>query len=219
MDTLIATGAESQIHKINQTTLKKIRLPKTYRLKEIDEKLRKFRNRREFKVLQKLHIANTINVPEPYKLIEDKRSPIKSIDLMDTKNATRIFEYVEISFEFEFLQGDVLKKCLTKELLFEAFEQIIQMHKLEVTHSDLTTLNMIYSNNKVFLIDFGLAEFSVKPEDRAVDLNLFFNCIKNEHPDLIKYKEELIEIYKQFEPKVLINLKKLELRGRNKQKQ
>ncbi len=198
MTTLIATGAESEIHKINDTTLKKIRLAKTYRIPEIDLKLRKFRNRREFKILQKLHTENIL-VPEPYKIIEDKR-----ID--------------EISFEFEFLTGQVLKNCLTKELLFKAFNQIIQMHKFEVTHSDLTTLNMICQNNEIYLIDFGLGEFSVKPEDRAVDLNLFFNCIKNEHPEFYKYKDELKQIYFKFNQRVLHNLEKLEHRGRNKSK-
>jgi Kae1-associated kinase Bud32 len=198
MNKLIATGAESEIHKINNTTVKKIRLAKTYRIPEIDIKLRRLRNRKEFKVLKKLH-KNNLLVPEPYKLIEDKR-----ID--------------EISFEFEYLGGQVLKKCLTKELLFRAFNQIIQMHKLEVTHSDLTTLNMIYYKKEIYLIDFGLAEFSIKAEDRAVDLNLFFNCIKNEHPEFYKYKEELKEIYFKFNERVLHNLDKLEHRGRNKNK-
>ncbi len=198
MTQIIATGAESEIHKINDTTLKKIRLAKTYRIPEIDLKLRRLRNRKEFKILTKLH-QNNILVPESYKLIEDKR-----ID--------------EISFEFEYLNGEVLKKCLTKELLFKAFNQIIQMHKNEVTHSDLTTLNMINQNNEIYLIDFGLGEFSIKAEDRAVDLNLFFNCIKNEHPQFYEFKQELEEIYKAFDKKVLINLNKLERRGRNKNK-
>ena len=198
MTEIIATGAESEIHKINETTLKKIRLVKTYRIAEIDTKLRKTRNRKEFKILKKL-FSTSVNVPEPYNLIEDKR-----ID--------------EISFEFEYLNGEVLKKCLTKELLFEAFNQIIEMHKNEVTHSDLTTLNMIYSNNKIYLIDFGLGEVSIKSEDRAVDLNLFFNCIKNEHPTLIKHKDELKQIYFKYNERVIHNLDKLETRGRNKSK-
>lgn len=198
MNTIIATGAESEIHKINDTTLKKIRLAKTYRIPEIDLKLRRLRNRKEFKILTKLH-ENNILVPKPHKLIEDKR-----VD--------------EISFEFEYLDGQVLKKCLTKELLFKAFNQIIQMHKQQITHSDLTTLNMICKDNEIYLIDFGLGEFSIKAEDRAVDLNLFFNCIKNEHPEFYKHKQEIEEIYKQFDKKVLINLNKLEHRGRNKNK-
>jgi TP53 regulating kinase-like protein len=198
MTQIIATGAESEIHKINNTTVKKIRLAKTYRIPEIDIKLRRLRNRKEFKILKKLH-DNNILVPKPYKLIEDKR-----ID--------------EISFEFEFLDGQVLKKCLTKELLFRAFSKIIEIHKQEITHSDLTTLNMIYYKKEIYLIDFGLADFSIKAEDRAVDLNLFFNCIKNEHPEFYGYKEELKEIYFKYNERVLHNLEKLEHRGRNKNK-
>jgi len=198
---IIATGAESEIHQITKTTLKKIRLEKTYRIPEIDTKLRKSRNRREFKVLTKLY-ENNILVPKPYKLIEDKR-----ID--------------EISFEFEYINGQVLKNCLTKNSLNQAFNEIIKIHKLEITHGDLTTLNMIKqkTTNKIYIIDFGLSEFTTKAEDRAVDLNLFFNCIKNEHPNFYKHKEQLLKIYeKEIDKKTIKSLNNLELRGRNKKK-
>jgi Kae1-associated kinase Bud32 len=195
---LLYEGAEAQILKVNDTTLKKIRLPKKYRIEILDKRLRKSRNRREFKVLSKLLEKNT-NVPKPYELIDNKDD--------------------EISFTFEYLKGDVLKKVLTKNLLEKAFNQIIKMHKLEIIHGDLTTLNMIEKNKEIYLIDFGLSEFSHKYEDRAVDLHLFFNCIKNEHPDLYSQKEKLEQEYInkcEFGQKVIDRLNKIELRGRNK---
>lgn len=201
--TILAQGAESKILKINETTLKKVREKKTYRIPEIDEKLRKFRNRREFKVLQKLY-ENQINVPKPYKVIEIKNKQTKQIE--------------EISFEFEYINGTILKQTINETLLKKAFNQIIKIHQLGITHSDLTTLNMIEKNTKIYLIDFGLADFSQKSEDRAVDLNLFFNCIKNEHPELYKHKSQLLKQYKNFDPKTIEKLQKLETRGRNKNK-
>lgn len=199
MTELIGKGAESEIYKINDTTLKKIRLPKTYRITEIDERLRKFRNRREFKVLTKLY-ENKILVPKPYKIIEDKRIP-------------------ELSFEFEYIHGEILKTCLNQELLEKAFNEIIKMHKLGVIHGDLTTLNMINKENNVYLIDFGLAEYTDKSEDKAVDLHLFFNCLKNEHPKYYKEKENFLNIYKkEINESVLKSLYNIEHRGRNKNK-
>ena len=53
METLFE-GAEAKILKIDDSRLKKVRLAKSYRLEQIDHKIRKFRTRREFKVLSKL---------------------------------------------------------------------------------------------------------------------------------------------------------------------
>lgn len=196
MNKIIAQGAEAKITQINPNTLKKIREEKPYRIKEIDLTLRKSRCKKEFKILNYLK-ENKLNVPKPFELIINKN---------------------EISFTFELINAEILKQVIDKELLFKAFNQIIKLHQLEIIHGDLTTLNMLSKNKSVYLIDFGLAEFSKKQEDRAVDLNLFFTCIKNEHPKLYKYKKELIENYKilEFSKMVIQRLEKIEKRGRNK---
>ena len=192
---IIGVGAESKIVQITPEVLEKIRVSKLYRIEKLDLKLRKFRNKREFKILNKLY-ENSVNVPKPISI--------------DEKN---------ISFRFEFICGNVLKSCLTKKILFDAFNQIILMHNLNVVHGDLTTLNMMKKGDKIYLIDFGLSNFSLKIEDRAVDLNLFFNCIKNEHPNFYKYKIDLLSIYEKEVNKgnlVIKRLENLEMRGRNK---
>jgi N6-L-threonylcarbamoyladenine synthase/protein kinase Bud32 len=196
MNHIIAEGAEAKIVKIDKNTLKKLRLPKTYRISEIDTKLRKFRNKREFKILTKLY-EEKINVPKPIENIANKE---------------------EIAFIFEYIDGIVLKEVLTEKLLYKAFEEIMKMHKLDIIHGDLTTLNMLVKEGKIYLIDFGLSEFTHKIENKAVDLNLFFTCIKNEHPDFYFYKEKLLKKYSKLEfgEKIIQRLKKIEHRGRNK---
>lgn len=192
----IFEGAEAKIMQINENTLKKLRIPKQYRLEQIDKKLRKFRCKREFKVLTKLHEMG-INVPKPLELELE----------------------TEISFTLEYIKGKILKTCLTKESLFDSFEEIIKMHNSNIVHQDLTTLNMIQKDKKIYIIDFGLADFSNKIEDKAVDLNLFFLCIKNEHPQLFDQKEKLIDVYTKKTNKgnkIIQRLKEIEKRGRNK---
>lgn len=191
---LISIGAEASILQISENSLIKIREPKKYRIEIIDKKIRKFRTKREVKVLVKLK-ENNISVP---KIILHNK---------------------DFEFEMELIKGDILKKVLDEKKLKLAFEEIIKIHNLDVIHGDLTTLNMIYSNKKVYIIDFGLSDFSDKIEDKAVDLNLFFNCIKNEHPKEILLKERLLESYiKKVKEgnKIISRLKKVEERGRNK---
>lgn len=195
MTKVLSQGAEAKIIVCNKNTLKKIREVKTYRHPLLDKKLRSFRVKREFKVLQKLH-ERGINVPKPYEI--------------DIKNT---------SFTFEYLQGNNLKDSITQQLLEKAFLQIIALHQNGIIHGDLTTLNMIVSNNEIYLIDFGLSKFSKDIEERAVDLDLFFSCIKNQHPDFLYIKDKLLDIYEQeLGEDVLARLRKVENRGRNKNK-
>lgn len=193
---ILNTGAEAQIIIIDDNTLKKLRNKKKYRIEVIDNKLRKFRNRREFKILNNLH-QNNILAPKPYEL----------------------FEKEEYSFTFEYIKGNILKSVINYELLKKAFLQIINIHNLDIIHGDLTTLNMIEKDNEIYLIDFGLSNFSNKAEDKAVDLNLFFKSIKNEHPNLYQYKKSLENHYLKNANnanKTIERLKAIEKRGRNK---
>ncbi len=195
---LISQGAEAQIFRKDEQTLTKIRNPKTYRLDILDKEIRNFRTKREFKILQTLSAKN-VNVPKPFKIYEK-----------------------EYMFDFEYLNGIMLKTILNENLLFKAFDEIIKMHNLNIIHYDLTTLNMINKDNKVYIIDFGLGVFSTKSENKAEDLNLFFNCIKNEHAPFYHLKPQLEQVYIKNAidgNNTIIKLRNIEKRGRNKNKQ
>ena len=192
---IIGEGAEAQIEIVSKDVLRKVRVSKGYRVSALDNKLRRFRNKREFKVLSKLY-EEGVNCPKVFDINED-----------------------EFFFTFEYVCGDLLKEVLDYELLNEAFSGIVKMHNCGVVHNDLTTLNMIVKSGRVFLIDFGLSDFSVRIEDRAVDLNLFFSCIRNEHNDFYRFKEELLSMYSKSVhsgERVVKRLFEIEKRGRNK---
>src|SRR3989344_7552472 len=61
MKTLIAQGAEAKIFKENNLVIKE-RIPKSYRIKELDDKIRKYRTRREINILEKA--SKIISVPK-----------------------------------------------------------------------------------------------------------------------------------------------------------
>lgn len=75
-------------------------------------------------------------------------------------------EYDEIQYiVFSFIDGETLDKLInngiTKEkseyILKEIINSVILLHKNNISHQDLKPENIMIKNNKVFIIDFGLA--------------------------------------------------------------
>ncbi|MDD5331327.1 MAG: KEOPS complex kinase/ATPase Bud32 [Candidatus Nanoarchaeia archaeon] len=190
---IIQQGAEAIIYRDNNKIIKD-RIKKDYRIKEIDEKLRKFRTRREARVLEK------ININKP-KLI--------SVDDKDMK------------IEMEFIKGDLLKDVFDKiknrkEICNQIGKQIKRMHDSNIIHGDLTTSNMILKNKEVYFVDFGLSFFSDKIEDKAVDLHLLKQAIRAKHYK--NFYESFEEIFNAYDPskEFLRRFEKVESRGRYK---
>ena len=158
MKQLIAQGAEAKLF-LERGRILKNRFPKSYRIKEIDEKLRGFRTRREAKILQKLY---AVNFPSP-KLIKNDEKENLIIEKIGGK-----------------LIKDVLEKSDYKKLCAEIGKKIAVLHNNSIIHGDLTTSNMIL-NKEIYFIDFGLSFFSEKPEDKAVDLHLLKEGLESKH--------------------------------------
>lgn len=198
----IAQGAEAVLYQ-DKNRIFKERLSKSYRLPQIDESLRKFRTRREAKILRKL---TELNFPAPH-LHEfcDKR----------------------MSIFMDFLPGEQLKNVIEDDhqlLAKEIGRKVALLHKNDIVHGDLTTSNMIKhkATGELNLIDFGLSFFSDKIEDKAVDLFLLDRALESKHYKIYpEVFEEVIESYKENYPeayKVLERFEKVKGRGRNKNK-
>jgi len=198
MKKLLAQGAEAKLFLVD-SRIQKNRFKKTYRIKEIDDKLRGFRTRREAKVLQKL--AN-INFPSP-KLLKNDGKENLVIEKIDGK-----------------LVKDVLDKNY-KKLAVEIGKKVAILHNNSIIHGDLTTSNMIL-NKEIYFIDFGLSFFSDKAEDKAVDLHLLKEALESKH---YKIWEKCIKIaldaYRKEANMASETLKRLEVvekRGRYRAK-
>ena len=155
---LIAQGAEAKLF-LEDNKILKNRFRKTYRLQELDNKLRGSRTRREAKILEKL---NAINFPVPKLMKSDEKE-----NLIIEKINGRLVK-------------DVLGDSDYKALCSEIGTKIAILHNNLIIHGDLTTSNMI-SNKEIYFIDFGLSFFSGKAEDRAVDLHLLKEALESKH--------------------------------------
>jgi len=165
---MIRKGAEASLyygHWFDKEVIFKYRVPKKYRLKELDEKIRINRTLNEARALIKVKKYG-INVPQVYDI--------------DTKNSIITMKYI---------QGQKLKDIIEKlddSKIEEYFEKIgrsiAKLHKFGHIHGDITTSNIIITKNeKIFLIDFGLHEYSDAIEDKSVDLHLFKKVLISSH--------------------------------------
>lgn len=203
----IAQGAEAVLY-LDKGQIIKERLSKSYRLPHIDDALRKFRTRREAKILQKLE---GLNFPAPHLQ-----------DFCDKR----------MSIAMDFIPGEKLKDLLLKDLLGrhneyqkmadEIGEKIAKLHLAGIVHGDLTTSNMIkhHESGEIIFIDFGLSFFSDKVEDQAVDLFLLDQALATTHsafyPGIF---EKVVEGYKRINSEAVTVFERLEQvkkRGRNK---
>ncbi len=194
----LAQGAEAIIY-LTGKKVKKERIKKNYRLPQIDTKLRKERTKKEASILHKLQRAG-VNVPQ----------------------LTKISEF---DLEMEFLDGiklrDYLDRTKKSNVCKLAGIQIAKVHRAGIFHGDLTTSNMILVGKKLFLIDFGLGDYSLRVEDFAVDLHIFKECLTSKHNAIWeKCWESFVAGYesvdKEFANEVLKRLKVVEARGRYK---
>ncbi|MBR9683138.1 Kae1-associated serine/threonine protein kinase [Candidatus Woesearchaeota archaeon] len=198
----IAQGAEAVLY-LDKSRILKERLSKGYRLPHIDIALRKFRTRREAKILTKLA---DLNFPAPH-LHEfcDKR----------------------MSIFMDFVPGEQLKDVIEGDyqiLAQEIGKKIAVLHQNDIIHGDLTTSNMIQhqETGEINFLDFGLSFFSNRAEDKAVDLFLLDRALESKHHKIYpQVFQNVIESYKKAYPeynKILERFEKVKSRGRNKNK-
>ncbi|MBW2991441.1 Kae1-associated serine/threonine protein kinase [Candidatus Woesearchaeota archaeon] len=187
----LAYGAEAIIYQDKDRIIKH-RLKKTYRIKELDDELRKQRTRKEAKLLQK------IPVPHPELIESDDKEKIV----------------------MQKIKGERLREVLDKKpiLAKKVGELVAELHNHNIIHGDLTTSNIILDNKaSVVFIDFGLSFHSHKIEDKAVDIHLFKQALNSKHHRIYhKALGEFLRGYKKVNKykEILKRLEKVELRGR-----
>ncbi len=166
MENEIGRGAEAILTR-NGDVVKKWRLPKSYRLKELDERLRVERTTMEARIMAE---ARRTGVPTP--IIRD----ISKFELV-----------------MEFIDGVKLKDIITPALSERVGELVGKLHRSGIVHGDLTTSNMILKDGRIYFIDFGLAYHDQSLEAQGVDVHVYFQTLKSTHDDA----ESLIEAFKR----------------------
>ncbi|MFX1317054.1 MAG: KEOPS complex kinase/ATPase Bud32 [Promethearchaeota archaeon] len=208
-ESLIHKGAEASLyygHWFGKEVIFKYRIPKKYRTEELDKNIRTLRTLNEGRAL--IYVKELgLNVPQVYEI--------------DTIESTIVMKYIP---------GEKLKNLLgrltidKKQEFFHKIGTFIAiLHKNGHIHGDITTSNIIITGDDLFIIDFGLHEYSDKLEDKSVDLHLFKRVLISSHGDDFKicfnaflkgYRSEYERENKNECNSIIKNINIIETRGR-----
>ncbi|WP_455463547.1 KEOPS complex kinase/ATPase Bud32 [Candidatus Hodarchaeum mangrovi] len=200
----IAKGAEAIIFSgkyLDYSVIIKHRLPKKYRIPEIDNIIRMQRLRAEARITA---FAWKIGGQVPTIFALD---PFKNLLIMEKIDGKLLFK--SLSFE---------DQTLKQNLFYKTGNQIGLLHQNEIIHGDLTVFNVIITpSEKTFIIDFGLAQISNEVEKKAEDLLTFRNTLKAISKDYKKlfqsFRKGYLDIYREGK-NALEHMKKIESRAR-----
>lgn len=178
-EAIVSIGTEkinqhhNQHHKvIERKYVLKERISKNYRLPEIDEKLRKERTKTEASMIS---AARKVGISTPI-----------------------IYDIYDFTIKMEYIDGIPLKYVIDSKKAEMLGKIIGKMHKNNIVHGDLTTSNMIWTeqnknNNenknksesensgKIYIIDFGLSHFDKQIEAKGVDIHVLFQTFESTH--------------------------------------
>jgi TP53 regulating kinase-like protein len=212
---IIKKGAEAVLFTgqwFGHDVIFKHRIPKEYRIDELDRQIRFQRTINETRAMIKAKELG-INVPQVYEI-----------------------DYLNSIIVMSYIKGEKLKDIMNqlsnnqKKWIFRKLGKFIsKLHQNGQIHGDITTSNIILTKEeKLFLIDFGLHEYSDSIEDKSVDLHLFKRVLISSHGGDYKLCFRMfLDGYKNAYPKgnrslsesIIKNIEIIETRGRYIKKQ
>lgn len=179
---LLFKGAESNIYLTkwyNKKAISKIRIPKIYRHRVLDDDLRRRRTISESKMIT---LAKEFGLRTPY------------IYFVDPFRAEIVMEYIS---------GTRASKVLTSSICNEIGRFVSTLHLFNIIHGDLTPANFIV-NRKITMIDMGLSFHSTRREDKAMDIRLFKEILNSTyHRYYTKFFGDFLDGYKSVNSREL----------------
>lgn len=185
---MLGEGAEARAFEtkvFDKAAVVKFRHAKAYRIKQLDEELRKSRTRREARAMQRASEAG-VRVPS-------------------------LLGLGQFSIYMEKVKGELLKDSGVSVSYSEIGRTLAKMHAANVIHGDFTPANIMVNGDELCIIDFGLAEIGNSVENRAIDLLLMKRSVgKREYAALLgSYSKEYAGA-----KQVVARLVEIEKRGR-----
>ncbi|PKK81579.1 MAG: hypothetical protein CVT47_01715 [Thermoplasmata archaeon HGW-Thermoplasmata-2] len=193
-DEIIRRGAEAEIHKtvfMGRVAVQKRRVPKSYRIPQVDAAIREARTKEEVKLIAAARAAG-VGTPRIYDV--DLAASSITMEFVDGKRAKEAVEDKNTT--------PARRKALCRNIGACA----AKLHSAGIIHGDLTTSNIIVRADgksggtsggaasaggrstdvsaclpSLCFIDFGLGEFSKEIEKQGVDLHVLMEAFESTH--------------------------------------
>jgi len=185
----IYLGGEAEV-RIYENVVEKVRKPKRYRNKKLDDIIRKNRTKTEAKIIS---LARRNGIPTPI--------------ILDIDGEKIVMERVK---------GKSVKDVMSEEVSREIGKLVAKMHRAGIIHGDITPMNMILYGNRIYFVDFGLSFIDERIEPKGVDLHVYFESLKASFDNWEELKQAFIEGYMDYDKAedVIKRAEEIELRGR-----
>jgi Kae1-associated kinase Bud32 len=182
-NSILYQGAEAEIQISTYMDIKivqKRRLRKSYRIKEIDDRLISYRTREEAKLIT---TARSCGVSVPIIYDVDLEQGVITMEYLNGDRIKDIFNNLA--------DGERIDIC------YKIGKSIAMLHNNDIIHGDITTSNMILLDDRVHFIDFGLGEKNREVEAKGVDLHVLMEAMDSTHSRYSHYFDYVLQSYKQ----------------------
>ena len=182
-------GAEAEVEVLEDRVIKR-RREKKYRIKVLDEMIRKKRTRMEARIIS-----------------QARRAGVATPIIYDVTGDTIVMERI---------RGELLRNCINEELSRAVGENVAILHENRIIHGDLTPKNILVTDSGLYFIDFGLAFFDERIEPMGMDLHVYFESLKADFDNHIELRLAFLEGYSGFSrySQVVRRVEEIEERGR-----
>ena len=165
---LVKKGAEADIYVTiwnGLDSILKIRKKKDYRVHSLDMCIRTLRTIREAKMISE---AKSFGITTPL------------VYFVDEKKCKIYLQLIKGKLVRDLSLNKIIKICT------EIGKIVGTLHKNGIMHGDLTTSNLILSNQGLVILDFGLSQKTDKVDDYAIDLRLFKEVLNSAHAQIVE---------------------------------
>ncbi len=160
----------------------KRRVPKGYRLSELDERIRRLRLRTEVRLMAAARDAG-VAVPVIYDA-----------------------DVAGNSITMQFVEGPQAKEAIDaaspeerQRLCYELGRCAGKLHGADIVHGDFTTSNVIVAG-ELHMIDFSMGEQTAEEEKKAVDLHLLKEAFQSAHSAHLDCFDAVLDGYRAEYP-------------------
>jgi len=228
---LFKQGAEAKLYLgdyLGQRAVIKERFAKKYRLPELDVRLTRERLRAEARSLVK---CKTLGIKTPILYHVNQNCIV--MEYLDFPTARDYIKTILDDGKAKIPNAE--QKTILTDLAMKIGAMVGKLHKNNLIHGDMTTSNMLVDAKnqdnqdqivpqivQIYVIDFGLGDFSGTPEDKGVDLYVLERALISAHPNTEFMFEAILQSYAEemennkMSQAVLKKYEEIRMRGRKR---